>query len=308
MQTPFLEMISQGFKDLRAKNPRLANMLFALLAYFIYKFLRGLFKAKLAIKGKVVLVTGGASGIGKLTAERFAALGAKVVVWDINEAAMKKMPAMIPTFKCNVSNRAEVMAVAAETKRKVGDVDVLINNAGIVSGTYILKTSESAIRRTFDVNTISHFWTVQAFMPPMLKKNSGHIVTIASAAGQAGCSQMVDYCASKYAALGFDESLRRELQHLGKDGVRTTVICPYLIDTGMFDGAEPASGIWKIFANLLPPAYVADSIVNAILDGEQMVILPRRLGSISALKGVMPLWLQDFLITKYMDMTAFTGH
>jgi len=308
MQTPFIEMISQGFKDLRAKNPRRAMMLYALMAWFLYKVLQRMFKSRKDIQGKVILVTGGASGIGKLTAERFHAMGAKVVVWDINQNAMKKMPSGIHTFTCNVAKRADVMAVAAEVKRKVGHVDILINNAGIVSGQYMMDTPESKIRRTYDVNVIAHFWTCQAFMPEMLKNNSGHIVTIASMAAQCGCSQMVDYCSSKYAAFGFDEALRRELQNLGKDGVKTTVVCPYLIDTGMFDGCEPSKGIWKLVANMLPPKYVADQIVGSILDEEVLVILPRRMKAISVMRGLLPIGVSDFLVTKYGDMSAFCGH
>jgi len=82
---------------------------------------------------------------------------------------------------------------------------------------------------------------VKSFLPAMLQRNSGHIVTIASAAGFVGTNGLVDYCASKFAAVGFDESLRMELAALGKTGVHTTVVCPYYINTGMFEGIKTRS-------------------------------------------------------------------
>jgi short-subunit dehydrogenase len=76
----------------------------------------------------------------------------------------------------------------------------------------------------------------KAFLPAIMEKNHGHIVTIASMAGLFGNAGLCDYCASKFAAVGFDESLRNEILRLGKDGVKTTVVCPYYINTGMFQG------------------------------------------------------------------------
>ena len=90
---------------------------------------------------------------------------------------------------------------------------------------------------------VASLQTVKSFLPAMISRNRGHIVTIASAAGLTGVNGMVDYCASKYAAVGFDESLRLELRALGKDGVHTTVACPYFINTGMFDGVTTRSVI-----------------------------------------------------------------
>lgn len=84
----------------------------------------------------------------------------------------------------------------------------------------------------------------KAFLPDMLEKNHGHIVTVASVAGLFGNAGLCDYCASKFAAVGFDESLRNELVNLNKTGVHTTVVCPYYINTGMFQGVKSE---YKIF-------------------------------------------------------------
>ena len=88
---------------------------------------------------------------------------------------------------------------------------------------------------------------MKAFLPDMINRNHGHIVNIASSAGLFGVTGLVDYCTSKFAAVGFDESLRFELEHLGKDGIHTTVVCPYFINTGMFEGSKTRYGtcIWK---------------------------------------------------------------
>ena len=89
----------------------------------------------------------------------------------------------------------------------VGDVTMVINNAGVVSGRPLIQCSDESIQRTFDVNVLAHFWIIKAFLPAMIEKNSGHIVNIASAAGLVGAAGLVDYCSSKFAAVGLHESL-----------------------------------------------------------------------------------------------------
>lgn len=90
----------------------------------------------------------------------------------------------------------------------------MINNAGIVSGKKVLEVDDKSIERTMMVNTASHGYTVKQFLPKMLEKNKGHIVTIASCAGIVGVCGLTDYCASKFGAFGFDEALRMELRKL----------------------------------------------------------------------------------------------
>ena len=140
-------------------------------------------------------------------------------------------------FACDVSDREQVYARADEVRAAAGDVDVLVNNAGVVSGRPLLELSDEAIERTFGVNTLALFWTTRAFLPAMKARGSGHVVTVASAAGLIGTARETDYAASKFAAVGFNEALRQELRR-GASGVRTTVVCPYYIDTGMFKGVK----------------------------------------------------------------------
>jgi len=120
-------------------------------------------------------------------------------------------------------------------------VTILINNAGVASGRPLLETSDFRIRKTIEVNAISHFYTIKEFLPSMLEKNRGHIVTICSAAAIAGMPSMVEYCASKAAAFMIDECTRLEIKKIGKN-VKTTCICPYFINTGMFEGMSELLG------------------------------------------------------------------
>lgn len=116
---------------------------------------------------------------------------------------------------------------------------ILVNNAGIASGKSILEKNEQMIRKTFEVNTLAHLFTIREFLPDMLRLNKGHVVTIASIAGTVAVPGMGDYSASKFGAFAIDECLRLEMKK-GGHNVRTTCICPYYINTGMFEGVPGA--------------------------------------------------------------------
>lgn len=228
------------------------------------------------ISGQVVLVTGGGGGLGRLIALRLAKLKAKVVLWDINLDGVQEtikqvqdLGAKAYGYKCNLADREDVYRVAKETVKDVGDVNILINNAGVLSGNFLLDTPDHMIQRTFEVNILAHFWTTKAFLPQMMAKNNGHIVTIASMAGYTGVSKLIDYCSSKYAAVGFDEALRVELEDQGYKGVKTTAICPYFIQaTGMFNNVNSR------FFPTLKLSTVADRIILAIQREETSVMIP----------------------------------
>ncbi len=229
------------------------------------------------VAGKNVLITGGASGIGRLMAQKLARAGATVVLWDLDQARLDEVVAAIKRaggkahgYVCDVANKKTVARVAEEVRREVGFVEVLVNNAGVVSGDTLLDLSDKKIETTFGVNALALFWVTRAFLREMVAENRGHVVTIASASGYIGVARLTDYAASKWAAVGFDESLRAELKDLAP-GVRTTIVCPYYIDTGMFDGVKTR------FAWLLPildQEKVATRVVEAIARGEQRVVMP----------------------------------
>jgi len=157
----------------------------------------------------------------------------------------------------------------------------LVNNAGIVTGGDFLDCKDEKIIKTMNVNCISHFWTLKAFLPRMIEKNSGHIVTVASAAGLFGMPRLVDYCSSKFAAVGLSESLDMEMKYRKKTGVHVTTVCPFYIDTGMFKG---------VHSNLIP-IIKADDAVSAIMEGvlrnESHIILPKITKLSYFFKGMM---------------------
>jgi all-trans-retinol dehydrogenase (NAD+) len=138
----------------------------------------------------------------------------------------------------------------------------------VVTGKPLLEATEAEIRRTFEVNTLAGYWTTRAFLPGMLARRSGLVVTIASAAGLVGVARQTDYAASKWAAIGFTESLRGELTGTG---VGTLVVAPFYIDTGMFDGVKTR---FPVLLPILKEAAAAGKILDAIERGRQQLVMP----------------------------------
>jgi len=242
------------------------------------------------ISGQVVLITGGGSGIGRLMCLRFARLGATVVTWDINKLGNEETVDMIKkegnrafSYTVDMSSKDDIYRTAEKTKEDVGPVTILVNNAGIVSGTAVLDTPDNKIVKTFEVNILAHFWTIKAFLPDMIKHKLGHIVNVASLAGHSGTNKLVDYCSSKFAAVGLDEAFRVEMFVQGhSDYIKTTVVCPYYISTGMFAGVQS-----KIIP-ILVPEFVADSVVSATLTNKEVLLLPWWSFILICLKSVVP--------------------
>lgn len=223
--------------------------------------------------GQTVLITGGGSGIGRLMALGAADRGARVLVWDLDDDAARAVRDQIrarggqaEAARVDVSDRAAV----AEAAAAASDVDVLINNAGVVTGKKLLDATDEQIARTFNVNVLPLYWMTRAFLPGMLARGHGTVVTIASAAGLVGVAKQTDYSASKFAAFGFAESLRAELKK-DRTGVTSLVVCPYYISTGMFEGVRTK------FPRLLPilePEYVARRVLDAVEEGREQLIMP----------------------------------
>uniref|UniRef100_A0A3B4EQM9 Short chain dehydrogenase/reductase family 16C member 5 n=2 Tax=Pundamilia nyererei TaxID=303518 RepID=A0A3B4EQM9_9CICH len=279
---------------------------------FIYFFVP---KKKKNIAGEVVLITGAGSGIGRLMAQEFAAYSTVLVLWDINQEGMKETARLAKSngasrvhyYICDCSDKNEVYRVADQVKREVGDVSILVNNAGIVTGKKFMDAPDSLIEKTMDVNIMAHFWTYKAFLPAMIANNHGHLVSIASSAGLIGVNGLADYCASKFAAVGFAESVGLELLATGKDGVKTTIVCPYFINTGMFDGCQTK---WPKLLPILNPDYVAKKIIHAVLTDQVYLLLPRSMYLIAGLKNVLNM-KQAIVLGQYLGafnlMDTFRG-
>lgn len=291
-----------------------------LILFTIYYHVEALIKSvippkKKDVSGEIVLITGAGSGIGRLMALEFASLDVTLVLWDINEDGLKetarqvneKGASRVHYYQCDCSDRAVVYRVADQVKNEIGDVTILINNAGIVSGKKFMETPDTLVDKTLRVNTMSHFWTYKAFLPTMIAKNHGHLVSVASSAGLIGVNGLADYCASKFAAVGFAESVALELLADGNDGVKTTIVCPYFINTGMFNGCGTK---WPRLLPILEPEYVAKRIVSGILTDQVYILLPRTLYILLALKGLVP-YKQSVVLGMYFGafsfMDAFKG-
>lgn len=269
---------------------------------------------KKSVTGEIVLITGSGSGIGRQLALEFGKLGAVLILWDIDEEAnletgnlLKKCDAQFHLYHCDVGNKEEVKSIGRKVKEEVGDVSILINNAGIVSGTKLINTPDHMIEKVFNVNLLAQFWTIKLFLPSMIRKNHGHIVNIASSTGLVGLNQLTEYCSSKFGVVGLTEVLNYELVFSGNDGVHTTLVCPSYVETGMFHGCKMR------FPWILPPLKVkatVDTIVNAILTNQQMVYIPRCIYFFTVLKTIIPVEafhevLKFFGAANFMD--SFIG-
>jgi all-trans-retinol dehydrogenase (NAD+) len=249
------------------------------------------------IAGSTILITGGGMGIGRLMGLGMGRLGGRIVLWDIDGDALDEATREIKGatgrdaygYVCDVTDHDTVAGVADQVRTEVGEPDIVINNAGVVSGKRFTDLEPTEIERTFGVNTLALYWVTRQFLPAMLERDDGHLVTIASAAAFRATARQTDYAASKAAAFSFDESLRYEL---GDSSVRTTVICPYYINTGMFEGVETR------FPRLFPimeERTVVRRIVQAILKDRRRLVMPKAV-LLDPLTRWLPPVLQDPLI------------
>ncbi|NXB32834.1 RDHE2 dehydrogenase, partial [Eulacestoma nigropectus] len=280
-----------------------------LLVYYLLESLVFLVvpRRKKNVSGEIVLITGGGSGIGRLLAVKFASLGATLVLWDINQEglnytvrlAKENGAGRVHSYICDCSKKQDVYRVADQVKKEVGDVSILINNAGIVIGKKFLDSPDSLLEKTMEVNTMAHFWTYKAFLPAMMAANHGHLVSLASCAALRGVSQLSDYCASKFAAAGFAESIDMEMRTLRKTGVKTTIVYPFVINTGMFDGLKTR---WPRVFPILDPEYVAERIITAVRQNQEILFIPRIMYVLDFLRSFVPV-KATVLILEYFGNT-----
>jgi all-trans-retinol dehydrogenase (NAD+) len=262
------------------------------------------------VEGKVILITGGASGIGKIMARLMLERKAKVVIWDINQSGIdetisefSKLGTMAG-YRVDVSDIKQIRAAAISVKEEFGAVDVLINNAGIVAGKYFHEHTESDIKRTMDINASAPMFVSMVFLKDMLNKNSGHICNIASSGGIISNPKMAVYAASKWSVIGWSDSLRIEMKQLKKN-IHITTIMPYYINTGMFDGVKSKLPV-------LEPEATALTIVKAIEQNKKMLTIPGYIYRVTRLgQAIMSVnffdWFAGDVLGIYKTMEHFTG-
>lgn len=263
-------------------------------------------------KDKTILITGAASGIGKCFAEKVSnAKNVTLVLWDLNEKPLVKLSQRLEE-KCSVDKTVlditDAGRVELEAERLIKQMnlpDLIINCAGVVTGKLFHEHSYREIEKTLQVNVTGSMYVVRAFLNKMIERGSGHIVNLASASGYIGNPKMSVYAASKWAVLGWNESLYLEMKR-NRTGVHVTAIIPSYIDTGMFEGVK---------APLLTPILKTDEIVNRMLKGiakqKRTIKAPFMVRLTPFLKGILPASLFDWLAGRifgvYETMDSFKG-
>lgn len=264
-------------------------------------------------KNKTVLITGAAAGIGKIMAHKVLKLGAStIVIWDINKEnlefttnELKGQGYKVYSYLVDVSNLDQVKEMAQKVSQDVGKIDILINNAGVVVGKYFHEHTHTDIDFSMNINTSALMHITKLFLDDMIKDNHGHIVNIASAAGMVSNPKMSIYCASKWAVIGWSDSLRLEMNRIAK-GVKVTTATPYYISTGMFDGVKSS------VIPIVKPEKAASKIVKAIQKDKAFIRMPGMVYLLPFVKGILPVVWFDLIIGKgfgvYKTMNKFEGH
>nr|XP_035952636.1 estradiol 17-beta-dehydrogenase 11-like isoform X2 [Halichoerus grypus] len=285
--------------------------LLPLLIIFTLESLLKLFipKKRKSVTGEIVLITGAGHGIGRLTAYEFAKLNSKLVLWDINKgiedtaAECRRLGAKAYAFVVDCSNRENIYSSAKKVKEEIGDVSILVNNAGVVYTSDLFATQDTQIEKTFEVNVLAHFWTTKAFLPVMMENNHGHIVTLASAAGHTGVPFLLAYCSSKFAAVGFHKALTEELAALERTGIKTTCVCPNFINTGFIKNPSTALG------PTLEPEEVVNKLMNGILTEQKMIFIPSSISVLTVVEKILPERFLVFLKRKInVNFDAVIGY
>ncbi|MDX1364132.1 SDR family oxidoreductase [Arenibacter latericius] len=262
------------------------------------------------LEGKTILITGGASGIGKIMVRLLLERNAKVIIWDINQEKIDETIAQFSNkgkvfgYHVDVSDIAQIQESAKRVKQEIGIVDVLINNAGIIVGKYFSEHTVSDISKTMEINASAPMHITKVFLDDMMEQNSGHICNIASSGGLVSNPKMSVYAASKWALIGWSDSLRLEMKQLNKK-VNVTTIMPYYINTGMFDGVQSKIPI-------LEPEATALTIVKAIEKNKKMLSIPGYIYRFTRFgQAIMSInifdWFAGDVLGIYKTMEHFTG-
>ncbi|ERS96333.1 short chain dehydrogenase reductase [Sporothrix schenckii 1099-18] len=212
---------------------------------------------------EVIVITGGASGLGLLIAEVYGMRGATVAVLDVKEMENGEARG-VTYYKCDITDKDQVIKAAADIERDLGPPTVLINNAAVVNGKRLLDLDYAEIDRTLFTNLASNFYTLKAFIPGIARSGlGGTIVTITSVLGELGAVQLSDYAASKAGLSALHRSLTAELKTSHPD-IRTVLVTLGQLSTPLFYGVQTPS---SFFAPVVEPVDVAKDIISAIDSG-----------------------------------------
>ena len=259
------------------------------------------------VKNKTALITGGSRGIGAATAKLLIENGATVIITDILDDEGRALANEIHAeyYHLNVTKEDEFAKVFKMVNDKYGRLDILFNNAGIItSNQFFYNMDHTEIDRTMQVNTVAHLHVTRSFLPAMIQQKSGHIINISSAAGFIPNPRLSVYCASKHAISGWSESLRLELESMNGD-FHVTTVTPAYIDTGMF------AGVRSPLIPIAKPEVAARSIIKGVLKNKVYVRIPGIVYIAPFFKGILPVRWADFLVGKVFgfakSMDEFKG-
>ena len=221
------------------------------------------------IQDKVVIVTGGASGIGAALARRMAADGARgVVVADINleraQAVARECAGV--ALRCDVSQEADIQALVAATRQRFGQIDIYLSNAGIIGRMGGFELEDALWDKMWQIHGMAHVWAARAVVPDMVARGEGYFLVTASAAGLLNIVETAPYGVTKHAALAFAEWLRIAY---GRRGVRVSCLCPQAVQTDMIGTDGGSAGV----NGILSPEAVAAEVV-AVMRDEKFLVLP----------------------------------
>ncbi|MDR1834161.1 MAG: aldehyde dehydrogenase family protein [Propionibacteriaceae bacterium] len=285
----------------RPKNPMRARL-------ELPKSLSQYTQSGVPLAGSRVLITGGGSGMGRLMALGAAARGAAVTVWDLTaeraQAVAEEIAARGGQSQWSALDVTDTEAVERQAAQ-TGEIDIIIHSAGVVGGRALTEEPVSAVNRTIDVNLKSLFWVTKAFLPGMVARDRGFVVTMASASGLLAGAKMSDYAASKFGAIGFSEALRNDMRVAGAR-VGSLVAAPFYVKTGMFEGVQSKV---PLLLPLLEPEAVAEAVLAGIEKGKRRIIMPWFVHTITLLR-LLPAGMLDYIADFFginASMSDFSG-
>jgi len=258
---------------------------------------------------KKILITGGASGIGKLMALKLATSGAFICVVDINlEEALKVVDAIKASggkalaFYADLSSLESIKKCKSEVSSQGHSVDILINNAGVVFGGEFEKLSLDKHLLTYKINVDGIVAMTHLFFDDLKKSSEANIVNIASASGFIGLPYGTSYASSKWAVVGFSESLRLEMKERNFNNIHVTTVCPSYISTGMFTGVKA-----PLLLPWLKPEVIVMKIIEGMLANKAFVKEPFVVKWVDFLKGILPLGVFTF-VNKLLGVSTSMTH
>lgn len=265
------------------------------------------------LNSRRVLITGAGHGLGLAAARAFAKEGAFVIITDreperVTEAVCELQIEALPCagYVMDVTDAADVRHVRDQIHTDHGPIQVLVNNAGIVSGGQFLDVPLEKHMVTYDVNTHGPVIVTHLFLQDLLDSDEGHIVNIASASALIALPNAATYASSKWAVLGFTDSLREELELTGRGHVGVTAICPSYINTGMFEGAKA-----PLLTPILTPENLASKIVRCVRKKKAHLLTPGLVRLIPLGKATWPRVVFRRLLQflgVYQGMEDWKGH